>query len=133
MAKSKITPPPLETAARGGAEGSAPPNATPAKPASPPPREPHSGAIPRGSARLVPVQLDLSVPMLRLFLDDDRQPYVQRRVELDLPPEEAQALRLLYDGLRARDVFSRPNPSPADAVKWLLRELSRKFNVKAEA
>jgi hypothetical protein len=67
---------------------------------------------------------NIQLPCARIRNSAGLPGYLQKRVDLALESREALALRELFDGLAASGKFSRPNPSPADALRWLLRQVA---------
>jgi hypothetical protein len=82
--------------------------------------------------KVTPVAVTLEVPMVHVVGHGGQRPYCQNRIDVSLSGEETEALRDLFDGLVASNVFGTRKPSQGDAVRWLLRKMRDEFK-KAKA
>jgi hypothetical protein len=107
---------------------SAPPAAEQTTPPPAPPETPKADA---GAAKLSPIDVELKLPMVRVTGADGSPVYAQRRIDVALTAQEAQALRDLFDGLSARGLVTGTRGGQAEALRYLLQKLGTQFALQS--
>ena len=98
-----------------------------------PPAPPEATKTDAGTAKLSPIDVEMKLPMVRVTGADGSPVYAQRRIDVALTTQEAQALRDLYDGLSARGLVTGTRGGQAEALRYLLQKLGTQFALQSPA
>lgn len=84
--------------------------------------------VANGTAQLTPsvAVMSLGVPLVTVLNANGARGYCRRSVDVTMTQTEAETLRDLCDGLRSAGIIAdKPNPTEADAIRWMLRQLEK--------